>query len=298
MVFLQKRFSVYACLLHGFIICLFVFWGTADNKKEKEDKVHISRIVEIDVFTPAKNAVMAESITNEDLIAKILSSEDISRTFSQKEKIERAEEQEKKRFNQAKIYQAKKEAKRKIERDKEKARIKAENKKIQEKLEKDQQKLKEKKDKEKKKLDKIEKNKAEKRNRDRKLKEANRIKQIKKQSINKPVKNNDRKTLSKRYWLDTPSGKADYDVYSSALYNKVYSRWIKPFHAKTGWNCSLEIHQDRNGRVKNIKGLSCNPNNKELRNSVQKAVMQASPLPLPKDPRLFDKTVIFKFSVE
>jgi len=295
---LQKRFSVYAVIIHIAIICLFAFWGTSTNSDMEDEKTKITKIIEIDVFKPAKNAIVAETITDDDFIKKILSTENFSKTYSQKEKIERAEKKEKEKSEKARIINAKKENDKKIARNKIKERIKKENKIIQEKLEKDKKALAKKRKEEKKAQDLLDNEKKMKKKRDLKLKEKDRIKRLKKAAEKKALKNYDKKTLTKTEWLDTASGKKDYNIYSSALYRRVYGEWVKPFHAKTGWNCSLEIHQDRNGRVKNIKEINCNPNNRDLKNSVQKAVMRASPLPLPKDPRLFDKTVIFKFSVE
>lgn len=283
---LEKRFSLYACLIHGFIIFLFIFWGTSSEPEDRDNK--IVKIVEIDVFTPENNAVQAESIVDEEIIDDILSNLNYQKTYTKQEKIAKAEEDERIRAKKAKeINRKKAEKARKIKQEKE--RIKRENKLIQDKLNADKIALDIKK-------------KREQAERDlKKKKKEERIKRNEKRKQEQIAKNKkliSKKNLSKDEWLETPSGKADYNMYSNDLLNKVYSKWIKPFHSKTGWNCELEIHQDKNGRVKNIKNINCNPNNIELRNSVQKAVMQASPLPLPKDPRLFDKTVIFKFSVE
>ena len=294
---LQKRFSIYTCFLHVFIVSLFVFWGSGEEHKEEDEKIE-SRIVEIDVFQPARNAVMAETISDEDYINDILSTEDAFKTYTQDEKIKMAEDKENIRSKEARIIQAKKANDRKIAREKEKERIKKENEILKKKIEEDKKQLKIEKEKELKEIAKIERSRAEKRKRDLALKEEERKREIAAAAQkNKVIKSNN-KPLSKNEWLKTSNGKRDYAEYSSSLYNKVHSQWVKPFHAKTGWNCTLKIIQDSKGRVKNIKNIDCNPDNIKLKNSVQKAVMKASPLPIPRDLRLFDQTVIFKFSVE
>lgn len=301
-MFLQKRFSIYACLLHIFIVSLFVFWGSNSTEAEEDDIV--KKVIEIDVFKPASDAIMAETISDEDLVNEILANEDITQTYTQKEKIALEEKKEAERANKAKKEQAKKQRAKEIAKEKE--RIKRENEKIKTKLENDRKKLQEEKEKLQREIRERELAKKERMERERKLREEKLQQKIKEEKRKKELEESRKtvkkevkqKTLSKTEWLETASGKRDYAVYSNELYSKVYGRWIKPFHAKSGWGCTLVINQDNKGRVKNIKDVKCNPNNKDLKNSVQRAVNQASPLPLPKDPRLFDNTIIFKFSVE
>lgn len=309
-MFLQKRFSIYACFLHIFIVSLFVFFGNNSTEAEEDDIV--KKVIEIDVFKPASSAIMAETISDEDLVNKILANEDITQTYTQKEKIALEEKKEFERANKAKKAQEKKQRAKEIAKEKE--RIKRENEKVKAKLENDRKKLQEEKEKLQRKIRERELAKKERMERERKIREEKLQQKIKEEKRKKELEENRKKeleesrkivkkevkqkTLSKTEWLETDSGKRDYALYSNELYSKVYGRWIKPFHAKSGWGCTLVINQDNKGRVKNIKDVKCNPDNKELKNSVQRAVNQASPLPLPKDPRLFDNTIIFKFSVE
>ena len=83
-----------------------------------------------------------------------------------------------------------------------------------------------------------------------------------------------------------------------SLMGKIKGRWIRPSEARAGWECKLEIRQDRSGRIKGVKKLNCKPNNNKFYQSVYQAVMQSSPLPTPKDKRLFDERVTITFSVE
>ena len=327
----HKRYSIYTFFMHGLIICSMLYFGALNKASDEKEKEEASRVIEVDIFKPAKDSIMAETITDEDYIKEILGQEDLTQTYTTEEKVKLEEQRELERAKVAKKYQ-----KEKSDREKEKQRIKKENEELQKKINSDKRKIVAEKLKNDLAMKKIEKDKQDKKKKEldakNKKKEAERLKEkvrmdkiklakderemklqkerdvllekMKKRKLEDEKRNkllaeqNKIKNMSKEDWLETSEGKKDYTMYSTSLYKNVYGMWVKPFHAKSGWNCSLDIIQDKNGVVKNIKNIKCNPNNKDLIDSVQRAVSKASPLPLPKDPRLFDNKVKFTFSIE
>ena len=298
--------NFFAIFIHFFLI-LVLFAYSVKAEDQKEDSEH--RVIKIDVYKEISEAVTAETITDDQFIDEILSKENKYKVEDADTKIERANRLEEDRYEKAKVANAKK------------AKIKAEKllikKEKEKKIREDKKRIKDAKDlKNKIEKERLELKKEANRIKEEKKREYERIKKIrednlKKENANKrikmknkeiekikPVRSKTRKTLNKKEWLETNNGKRDYVEYSSELYNKVLNQWVKPFHAKTGWSCSLEIYQNKIGIVKGINKVNCNPDNEELKQSVRRAIMQASPLPAPKDPRLFDETVIFRFSVE
>lgn len=108
----------------------------------------------------------------------------------------------------------------------------------------------------------------------------------------------EKEELTKYEWLRTPEGNSSLVAYNSSLINTIKGKWIKPSNAKSGWECKLEIKQDQNGQIKGVRKLNCKPYTNKFYQSIYQAVMESSPLPIPKDKRLFDDRITITFSVE
>lgn len=295
---LNKRFSIYTFIFHLFILSLFVFF---ENKKTTNEEIKEKRVVIIDDF---EDSISAESIDNDDLIKKILSNENLNSLYTVEERLEKERQIEKERSENARIKNKKiKEEKEKIKLENERIKLEKEkNERI--KLEKE---LKEKELKEKKLKEKELKRLKEKelKENDLKLKEDLLKKEIelknkqKEEDLKKLKENKAIKEIKlKEEWLRSSESKRIVQIYKNDIQEKLELNWHKPFNSKSGWNCYIEIIQDNKGYIKSINETKCNPNNKDLIISVKNAALQASPLPLPKDMRLFDKTVIFNFTIE
>lgn len=289
----QKRFLIYALLLHGGVGLSFLIFNGEEVDSEKE----VKRIVEVDISAPAPKSVLAETFSEEDLAEEMQIIESMSQGFSNSSKLKEANIKEKEKEYKALEKQSKK-MKDKIIKDKkklQKEKNKIENEKQKAKKEKEQL------EKEKKKLEKEilqMREEAKKKLAKKKKDEAQKKRLAEKKKADQIAKDKIKKEMNQKKWLDTSEGKSEFVRYSSSLMGEIRGRWIRPIEAKAGWACKLDIKQDRKGRIKGVKKVKCNPNNNKFYQSVYNAVMQSSPLPVPKDKRLFDEKVTITFSVE
>jgi len=71
--------------------------------------------------------------------------------------------------------------------------------------------------------------------------------------------------------------------------------------AKDSWGCDVHIMQDTQGNVKSVNVQSCSVSNKaklkSFRDSIERAVNKASPLPSAPDKGVFESEVLFYFRV-
>lgn len=300
-VFFQKRFLVYALLLHGGIAASFALFDNGESTKPEESKP--KRIVEVEVSKPTieNDAIMAETFSAEELEYELNQIQSMKNDFSNNTKLNDANIKEKEKELRALEKHSKKTKENLL---KEKKKLQLEKKRIEEQKSKA---LKEKEviEAEKKKMEeelkrlreeaaKKAKAKQEKIEREKRL-AAKKAEEARKKKIAESKKP---KTLSTEEWLKTSGGMAEFNRYTNGLMGKVKSKWIKPVEAKSGWECKVEITQTSKGQIKGIRKINCNPNNEKFYQSVHRAVMQSSPLPIPKDKRLFDNKIKITFSVD
>ena len=76
---------------------------------------------------------------------------------------------------------------------------------------------------------------------------------------------------------------------------KIQRNWIKPPSAQGGFECIVRVQQVQGGEVTAVKVDSCTGGDAALRESVENAVLRASPLPSPSNPALFDRNLILTF---
>ena len=82
--------------------------------------------------------------------------------------------------------------------------------------------------------------------------------------------------------------------YIYAIGQKIVRNWIPPASSVQGLKCVVSVRQLPGGEVVSVVIERCN-GDEAVRRSVEAAVYKASPLPLPEDPNLFDRNLLFEF---
>jgi colicin import membrane protein len=82
----------------------------------------------------------------------------------------------------------------------------------------------------------------------------------------------------------------------ASIVAKIQRAWIRPPSAQPGVECIVQVSQVRGGDVTAVHVTSCTINDAALRQSVENAVLSASPLPDPPDPALFERNLELTFA--
>ena len=77
---------------------------------------------------------------------------------------------------------------------------------------------------------------------------------------------------------------------------RIQRAWIKPPSAQPGISCIVSVTQVPGGEVTAVRVNSCSIDDAALRESVEAAVLRASPLPPPPDPALFERNLELTFA--
>jgi colicin import membrane protein len=85
--------------------------------------------------------------------------------------------------------------------------------------------------------------------------------------------------------------------YLAMIGDRVERNWVQPLSANPDVECVVHVTQIPGGEVVNVRVGRCNGDTAVVR-SIEAAVFNASPLPLPPDPSLFDRILIFTFKPE
>src|SRR5262249_55100696 len=85
--------------------------------------------------------------------------------------------------------------------------------------------------------------------------------------------------------------------YLAMIEEAIYRNWNRPPSARAGLECEVKVAQAPGGTVLSVQIGQCN-GDAAVRQSVEAAVMRASPLPAPPDPRLFDRNLVLIFKPE
>lgn len=83
--------------------------------------------------------------------------------------------------------------------------------------------------------------------------------------------------------------------YAALIRQRVERNWIRPASAQSGIKCEVRVTQAVGGMVLSVSFGKCNGDS-AVRQSIENAVMQSSPLPPPSDSRLFDRNLSFIFN--
>ncbi len=76
--------------------------------------------------------------------------------------------------------------------------------------------------------------------------------------------------------------------------NRIQRAWLRPPSAKPGIDCMVYVTQVPGGVVTNVRVGTCN-GDAAVRESIESAVLRASPLPPPPDPSLFERDLEIRF---
>lgn len=101
--------------------------------------------------------------------------------------------------------------------------------------------------------------------------------------------------LNEEAELSDLAGSPAMAVYVTMIGQRIERYWSKPPSAPDGLECEVSVRQSQGGDVISVSIGRCNGDS-AVRRSIESAVNLASPLPLPSDPRLFDRNlkIIFK----
>jgi colicin import membrane protein len=88
-----------------------------------------------------------------------------------------------------------------------------------------------------------------------------------------------------------------YDQYIRAIESKIKQEWNRPLSARPGLDCLVRVVQVPTGDVMSVEVGTCNGDD-AVRRSIEQAVRDASPLPKPPHPSLFDRNLNVTFRPE
>ena len=96
------------------------------------------------------------------------------------------------------------------------------------------------------------------------------------------------------------------NIWVESVITKINTYW-RYSGARSDWSCYVFITQDRNGNVNTVEVDNCgdsimnidaNPKLNSFKNSIERAVYNASPLPLALSEDAFSEQIIFEFRVD
>ncbi len=86
-------------------------------------------------------------------------------------------------------------------------------------------------------------------------------------------------------------------AYIFAIQQKIKRVWVRPANAEVGLECVISVRQTPGGVVTDVSFGSCN-GDATIQRSIRAAVFNASPLPAPRDPSVFDRDIRLTFRPE
>jgi len=84
------------------------------------------------------------------------------------------------------------------------------------------------------------------------------------------------------------------DQYLYMLESRIKQNWDRPLSARPGVDCVVNVVQTPTGDVISAVVGACNGDD-AVRRSIERAVMDASPLPRPPNPSLFERNLVVNF---
>jgi len=87
---------------------------------------------------------------------------------------------------------------------------------------------------------------------------------------------------------------AQAQQYAALIRARVERAWIRPPSAQAGLDCEVHVTQVTGGTVTGVQIARCN-GDAAVRESIEAAVYRASPLPVPENPDLFERNLVFNF---
>ena len=84
------------------------------------------------------------------------------------------------------------------------------------------------------------------------------------------------------------------DQYLLQIQQHISRRWLQPAQMADAWQCEVKVQQNAMGDILSVQMVNCTGSD-AFRNSVEQAVNKSSPLPVPREPDVFDKSLRFIF---
>ena len=88
-----------------------------------------------------------------------------------------------------------------------------------------------------------------------------------------------------------------FNEYVAQIQDKVQRQWLRPQGASKGLSCKVRVRQIPGGEVVEVRVVQSSGNT-AFDQSVERAVLKASPLPRPRDASLFAQEIEFSFEPE
>jgi colicin import membrane protein len=82
--------------------------------------------------------------------------------------------------------------------------------------------------------------------------------------------------------------------YVAMIEQRIVRNWNRPATARSGLECEVKVAQTPGGAVLSVQIGRCN-GDAAVKQSIEAAVLRASPLPPPPDPRLFERNLLLVF---
>jgi len=103
-----------------------------------------------------------------------------------------------------------------------------------------------------------------------------------------------RKSLEAEERLTALRSSSAMSSWIAQIANRIQRAWIRPPSARPGIDCVVHVTQVPGGAVTSVKVGECN-GDAAVRQSIEDAVIRASPLPPPPDPALFERDLDIRF---
>jgi colicin import membrane protein len=103
-----------------------------------------------------------------------------------------------------------------------------------------------------------------------------------------------RKSLEAEERLNSLRSSSAMTSWVAQIANRIQRAWIRPPSARPGIDCVVHVTQVPGGSVTSVKVGDCN-GDAAVRQSIEDAVIRASPLPPPPDPALFERELDIRF---
>ena len=84
------------------------------------------------------------------------------------------------------------------------------------------------------------------------------------------------------------------DQYLLQIQQHISRRWLQPAQMSADWQCEVRVQQNAMGDILSVQMLNCT-GSPAFSSSVEQAVNKSSPLPVPREPDVFDKSIRFIF---
>lgn len=103
-----------------------------------------------------------------------------------------------------------------------------------------------------------------------------------------------RKSLEEEERLNALRSSSAMVSWVQQIANRIQRAWLRPPSARPGIDCVVHVTQVPGGAVTSVKVGECN-GDAAVRQSIEDAVLRASPLPPPPDPALFERDLDIRF---